>query len=85
MTKETLEDYLGKKLAEIHHALELDKDRAKKWQDQPALRARLQGQWAILHELVVGLKLNMKNIRAVMQSSLHGLGVKKTRAKKLNT
>jgi len=41
--------------------------------DDPAIRARLNGQWSILHTLCTVLKLDMVSVRASMSEKLKEL------------
>lgn len=72
MTKKQIEKHLGILIAETYHGLH-GKDRVKDFVADPAIRARLQGQWAILHTVCTCLKLNMTSVRASMAEKLKEL------------
>lgn len=72
MNKKAVEKAIGELLAEIYHRLN-GKDRVKEFVGDPAIRARLNGQWSVLHTLCTVLKLDMENVRAAMQKKLKDL------------
>jgi len=72
MGKKAVEKAIGELLAEIYHRLN-GKDRTKEFVDDPAIRARLNGQWSILHTLCTVLKLDMVSVRASMSEKLKEL------------
>lgn len=72
MTRKDVEKAIGELLAEIYHRLN-GKDRAKEFVGDPAIRARLNGQWSVLHTLCTVLKLDMENVQASMTAKLKEL------------
>lgn len=72
MNKKAIEKHIGELLAETYHKLHGPK-RLEDFVKDPAIRARLQGQWSILHTVCLVLELDMASIRASMTAKLKRL------------
>ena len=70
MDKKEAEGKLGEMLAEVYYKLHQSPDRADDFVKNPAIRAWLNGQWHILHEVCHRLNLDMVSVRAGMTEKL---------------